>query len=215
MYQAALKSFQLGRLDVAERRCRKALSDDPAHADSLHLLGVIYAATNRLDLGVDSIAQAVRNNPTNPDYFFNLGTLLQRQGQFEEAFKSYNIALKLKPDFVGAWIRLGDLLAKEKQFDDALLTYGHVLTLDAANAEAVDKSARILLKDLRRYDEALATAEQARQLALGQRRARARPLRTGDRALGAHTRKRSRDVTREVNAHDRSIRAMCLRSERT
>jgi tetratricopeptide (TPR) repeat protein len=155
LYDAALKSFQSGRLDAAERRCRKALSAEPTHADSLHLLGLIYAATNRLDLGIESVAQAVRHNPANPEYFLNLGTLLQRQSRFDEAFKSYDLALKLKPDFVAAWIKLGDLLTKQKRFDEALLTYGHALTLDGESAEAANKSAR-LLKELRRHDEALA-----------------------------------------------------------
>jgi tetratricopeptide (TPR) repeat protein len=158
VYNAALKSFELGRMDAAERRCRKALSADPAHADSLHLLGLIHAATNRLDAGIELIAQAIRNNPANPEYFLNLGTLLQRQGRLDEALKSYDLALKLKPDFVGVWIRLGDLLTKQKRFDEAILTYGHVLTLDAGNADAANKSAQ-LLKELNRYGEALSRFE--------------------------------------------------------
>ena len=155
MYDAALKSFQSGRLDVAERRCRKTLAADPAHADSLHLLGVIYGATNRPDLGIESIAQAVRSDPTNPEYFYNLGTLLQRQNRFDEAFKSYNIALQLKPDLGRAWMRLGDLLTQAQQLDDALLSYDRALALDAGNTEAANKSGQTL-KELHRYDEALA-----------------------------------------------------------
>ena len=155
MYDAALKSFQSGRLDAAERRCRKALSADPAHADSLHLLGLIFAATNRLEPGIELVAQAIRTNPANPEYFSNLGTLLQRQGKIDEAFKSYDLALKLKPDFVMVWIMLGDLLTSQKRFDEALLTYAHVLTLDPQNAEAANKGG-LLLMQLHRYDEALA-----------------------------------------------------------
>jgi tetratricopeptide (TPR) repeat protein len=145
-------------MDAAERRCRKALSAEPAHAASLHLLGLIYAATNRLDLAVESIATAIRNDPTHPEYFLNLGTLLQRQRRIDDAFKSYDLALKLKPDFVDAWLRLGELLTSERRVDEALLTYGHVLTLDAGNAEAANKSGE-LLSGLHRYDEALARFE--------------------------------------------------------
>jgi tetratricopeptide (TPR) repeat protein len=158
LYEAALKSFTSGQMVAAERRCRKVLSSEPAHADSLHLLGLIYAATNRVDLAVESIAQAVRIDPANPEYFSNLGTLLLRQGQIDQAFKSYDLALKLKPDFIGAWIRLSELLTSQKRFDEALLTYGHVLTLDAKNAEAATKSGE-LLSELHRYDEALARFE--------------------------------------------------------
>jgi tetratricopeptide (TPR) repeat protein len=145
-------------MDAAEERCRKALSADPTHADSLHLLGLVYAATNRLDLGIETIGQAIRNNQSNPDYFFNLGTLLQHQGRLDEAFKSYDLALNLKPDSVDVWIKLGDLLRSRNRFDEALLTYSHVLTLDAQNADAATKSGE-LLRELGRFDEALARFE--------------------------------------------------------
>ena len=158
MYAAALKSFQSGRLAAAEERCRKALSANPTHADSLHLLGLIYAATNRLDLAIESIAQAVRNDPTNPEYFSNLATVLQRQGRIDEALKSYDLALKLKPDFVEVWIRLGDLLTGQTRLEEALLTYAHALTLDGDNAEALSKSG-LLLAQLNRYEDALARFE--------------------------------------------------------
>ena len=155
MYDAALKSFQSGRFDIAERRCRKALSADPAHADSLHLLGLVYGATNRLDLGIETIAQAIRSDSANPEYFSNLGKLLHRRGRFDEAFKSYDLALKLRPDFVGVWIQLGELLTRQNRLDEALLTYGHALSLDEGNAEAAERSADIL-KQLQRYEEAAA-----------------------------------------------------------
>jgi Tfp pilus assembly protein PilF len=120
LYDSALRNFRSGRLDAAEERCRKALSANPGHADCLHLLGLIFAATNRLDPAIESVVAAVKNNPANSEYFSNLGTLLQRRGQFDEAFKSYDLALKLKPDSVGVWIKLGDLLFHQKRFDESL-----------------------------------------------------------------------------------------------
>ena len=164
LYDAALRDFRSGRLEAAETRCQKTLSAEPNHADALHLLGLIYAATNRLDPGVELIARAIRNNPANADYFSNLGTLLQRQGKIDEAFKSYDIALKLKPDFATAWIKLGDLLFSQKRIDEALLTYNHALSLDSASTDAAHKSGLLLL-ELKRYEEALARFDLLRQLA--------------------------------------------------
>jgi tetratricopeptide (TPR) repeat protein len=162
-YDSALKSFESGRLDAAEEGCRKALSANPAHADSLHLLGAICAATNRLDLGIDLMAQAVRNDPTNPEYFSNLGTLLQRQGRFDEAFKSYDLALKLKPESASVWIKLGDLLKKQGRVDEALLAYDHAFSLDEQSVEAANKSGQ-MLRDLQRYEEALARFRQCLEI---------------------------------------------------
>ena len=155
LYDAALQEFRSGRLGAAEAHCQKTLSAEPNDADALHLLGLIYAATNRLDPGVELIARAIRNNPANADYFSNLGTLLQRQGKIDEAFKSYDIALKLKPDFAAVWIKLGDLLFSQKRIDESLLTYTHALSLDSSNTEAAHKSGLLLL-ELKRYEEALA-----------------------------------------------------------
>ena len=154
LYDAALRHFRSGQLNAAEQRCRKALSADPNHADSLHLLGLIFAATNRLDPGIELVAQAIRSNPANPEYFSNLGTLLQRQGKIDEAFKSYDLALKLKPDFFVVWIKLGDLLFHQKRWDESLLTYNHALSLDPRNTDAAHKSGLLLL-ELKRYEEAL------------------------------------------------------------
>jgi tetratricopeptide (TPR) repeat protein len=164
LYDAALRDFRSGRLGAAEAHCRKSLAAEPNHADTLHLLGLIYAATNRIDPGVELIAQAIRNNPANPEYFSNLGTLLQRQGKIDEAFKSYDIALKLKPDFAVVWIKLGDLLFSQKRIDEALLTYDHAFSLDSLNPEAARKSG-LLLVELQRYDEALVRFDLVRKLA--------------------------------------------------
>jgi len=73
LYDAALRHFLSKRYGPAEDRCRQALALDPKHADSLHLLGLVHARTNRLDLAVDLIASAVRCNPNNHEYFLNLG----------------------------------------------------------------------------------------------------------------------------------------------
>jgi tetratricopeptide (TPR) repeat protein len=166
LYDAALKSFASGLLNEAEQHCLQALSTTPAHADSLHLLGLIYATTNRLDSGVELIGQAIRNDPTNPDYFSNLGTLLQRQGRFDEAFKSYHLALELKPDFVIVWIRLGDLLTKQDRFDEALVTYGRAAALDAQNAGVFCNIGGCLCK-LKKAEEAIPWFRKAAELHTG------------------------------------------------
>ena len=155
LYDAALRHFLSKRFGPAEDRCRQALTLDPKHADSLHLLGVVHWQTNRLDLAVDLIASAIRCNPNNHEYFLNLGELLRAQNKLDEAGKSFDIAIKLAPNLAAGWIKLGGLLETQGRRDEALLTYEHALTLDPDNADALARSGFILL-DLRRYEEALA-----------------------------------------------------------
>jgi tetratricopeptide (TPR) repeat protein len=131
------------------------LAQDPKHADSLHLLGLVHAKTNKLDSAVDLIAAAVKCNPNCPEYFSDLGRLLHAQNRFEEARKSLDLAIKLAPNSAVAWINLGDLLRAQGQYDEALLTYDHASTLDSTGTDAANKAGTLLL-ELDRCEEALA-----------------------------------------------------------
>ena len=158
LYDAAMRHFLSKRYGPAEDRCRQALTLDPTHANSLHLLGLVHWQTNRLDSAVDLIASAIRCNPNNHEYFLSLGELLREQNKLDEARKSFDIAIKLAPNLAAPWIKLGNLLQLQGRRDEALLTYEHALTLDPSNADAAARSGLILL-DLRRFEEALAKFE--------------------------------------------------------
>jgi tetratricopeptide (TPR) repeat protein len=136
LYDAASRHFLSKRYGPAEDRCRQALTLDPKHADSLYLLGLVHAQTNRLDLAIDLIVSAVRCNPNNHEYFLNLGELLQHQNKLDEARKSFDLAIKLAPNLAVGWIKLGNLLRIQRRYDEVLLTYEHAFTLDPNNADA-------------------------------------------------------------------------------
>ena len=154
LYDAALRHFLSKRYGPAEDRCRQALTLDPKHADSLHLLGLVHWQTNRLDLAVHLIASAIRCNPNNHEYFLNLGELLRGQNKLDDARKSFDIAIKLAPNRAGCWIKLGNLLRIQRRYDEALLTYEHAFTLDPDSAEALALSGGVLF-ELGRYEEAI------------------------------------------------------------
>ena len=158
LYDAALRHFLCKRYGPAEDRARQALTLDPQHADSLHLLGLVHWQSKRPDQAVDLIASAIRINPNNPEYFLNLGELLRDQNKLDEARKSFDIAISLAPGRAAPWIKLGNLLRIQHRSDEALLTYEHALTLEPENAAASALSAGVLL-ELGRYEEALARCE--------------------------------------------------------
>jgi predicted TPR repeat methyltransferase len=158
LYDAALRHFLSKRHGPAEDRCRQALTLDPKHADSLHLLGLVHWQTDRMDLAVDLIASAIRCNPNNHEYFLNLGELLRDQNKLDEARKSFDIAIKLAPNLAAGWIKLGNLLQIQRRTDEVLLAYEHAFTLDPDNAQAPALSGGVLL-ELGRYEEALAKCD--------------------------------------------------------
>lgn len=158
LYDAGLRHFASQRYGPAEDRCRQALTLDPKHADSLHLLGLVHWQTNRRDLAADLIASAIKCNPNNHEYFLNLGELLRDQNKLDDARKSFDIAIKLAPNRATCWIKFGNLLRIQRRYDEALLTYQHAFTLEPDNAEPPALSAGLLL-ELGRYEEALARCE--------------------------------------------------------
>jgi predicted TPR repeat methyltransferase len=160
LYDEASRHFLSKRYGPAEERCCQALAIDPKHANSLHLLGLVHAHTNRPDLAVELIAAAIKCNPSNHEYFVNLGELLQHQNKLDDARKSYDIAIKLAPNLAGGWIKLGNLLRLQRRYDEALLSYEHAFGLDPNNADAAALSGGVLL-ELRRYEEALVKCELA------------------------------------------------------
>jgi predicted TPR repeat methyltransferase len=155
---AATRHFSSKRYGPAEDRCRKALALDPKHADSLHLLGLIYWQTNRLDMAIDLIGWAIKCNPNNHEYFLNLGEVFQQQSKLDDAGKSFEIAIKLAPNLAVGWIKLGKLLLIQRRYSEVLLAFENATTLDSNKAEASGLSARVLF-ELGRHEDALAKCD--------------------------------------------------------
>ena len=140
LFESGVRYLQSGQFSEAEKCCREILAGDPDHAESLHLLGLISAKTDRCDQAIEYFAQAIRKNPNNADYLSNLGTVLRRQDRFEEALRSFDLALSLKPDSAATWIKLGYVLQRLERFEEALLAYDHALKIDTPHTGAKDLS---------------------------------------------------------------------------
>ncbi|HLX18093.1 MAG TPA: tetratricopeptide repeat protein [Bradyrhizobium sp.] len=162
LVESGLRLLHSGQFAQAEKCCREILADDPEHADSFHLLGLISARTNKYDQAIEFFAQAIRKNPNNADYFSNLGTMLQHQDRFEEALKSFDLALSLKPDSADIWLKIGAVLLRQERFEEALLVHDHVLKIAPPHAGA-EKNPRqaevfnkrgVCLQHLMRLEEA-------------------------------------------------------------
>ncbi len=169
LIDSGLRYLQSGQFSEAEKCCHEILADDPDHADSFHLLGLISARTNKYDQAIDFITQAIRKNPNNADYFSNLGTMLQRQARFDEALKSFDLALSLKPDSADTWSKLGNVLQRQERFDEAILAYDRALDIDPQRPGAENDRTQatalykrgVCLRHLMRLEEACASFDKA------------------------------------------------------
>jgi len=126
-FQQAIRLHQAGQLTQAEALYRELLDSYPHHADSLHLLGVLYHQTARHIEAVDKIGTALRIAPKNPDYLNNYGLALRAAGRLDEAIQCYQSALQISPDDPDLLTNLGNLNVSLSQFDEAIECYRRIL----------------------------------------------------------------------------------------
>jgi tetratricopeptide (TPR) repeat protein len=162
IYQAGLAHMQGGRYRDARVCCQQALAADRNHADTLHLMGLLFLHAKQYDHAVEWIAHAIRQDP-KPHFLASLGTALQRQGRQEEALKAFDKAVQLKPDDVELWVKLGAALREFGRPADALMTYQHALKLSPRHWDAAYGSGSIL-HQLGRFEEAVKQFDLCREL---------------------------------------------------
>ena len=113
MLENALRHHQAGQLDVAENIYRSILAEEPQHADTLHLLGVLLMGKGEYANAVRLMEQAIGQRADNPHYHFNRGLALYHLGRSEEAIDSWKSTLRLNPAYTDAWNRIG--MARKRQ----------------------------------------------------------------------------------------------------
>ena len=77
------------RTQDAEAICRRILSVEPRHAESLHLLGVFALHAGRHELAEGMIRQAIALSPGDSAFHYNFGHALREQGQMDAAIAAY------------------------------------------------------------------------------------------------------------------------------
>ncbi len=153
LLEEAIGHHRAGRLSQAETCYQKILTQDPAHADALHLLGLVAYQQGQYDRALDCITKAIRRDATKPLYFYNQGLVHHKLNQLQEAERAYRQALSLKGDYVEALGNLGNVLREKGELDEACATYRQVLTVRPDHPEGYNNLG-VVLKELDRRDEA-------------------------------------------------------------
>ncbi len=154
LYKAGLGHMHAGRTLDAQLCCQQALSLDPNHADTLHLMGLLSLHARHYDHAVEWISRAISQQPRT-DYLTSLGTTLANQGRHDEALKVFDKAVQLKPDDADLWRNLGNVLVDVERPTDAILSFQHALKLNPRHWDAANKAGRLLCQS-ERFEEALA-----------------------------------------------------------
>jgi protein O-GlcNAc transferase len=162
-FAIALQHHRAGRLAEAEQCYRQILRRQPAHADSLHLLGIIALQTGHLEPALELIQGAVALRPDGAIYRNNLGQVLERMGRVDDAGQCYEAAIALDSNYAEAFNNLGRVLERRDRPTEAEAHYREAIRLDPAYAEPQTNLGNVL-KDGGELDEAIAAYRRAIEL---------------------------------------------------
>jgi tetratricopeptide (TPR) repeat protein len=163
LLEDGIRLHQAGRLDEAKLLYERILVDDPGHADSLHLLGVIAYQTGHNDEAIDLIRGAIAINRKVAAYHSNLGNVFLRQRRFDAAVACFRRALGIKPDYPEAHNNLGLTLSELGKREEAILCYRKAIGHKPDYANAYNNLSMVLM-ELGRLDEAAACCRAALDL---------------------------------------------------
>lgn len=130
LYTLAGQNFEAGKLKEAAEIYGRILAQDPAHAESLYMLGLIFIRIGNLDRAETLLATAIAGNPERPHLYHKMmGDVLRQAGRSDEAITRYMHAINLEPDYVEALNNLASMLLMDGDGRAAKDYYGRILRL--------------------------------------------------------------------------------------
>jgi tetratricopeptide (TPR) repeat protein/SAM-dependent methyltransferase len=160
LFNEALAHHQTGNIAEAERCYRQILSQSPAHADSLHNLGVIALQRSETAAAVELIGKAIAVNDQAADYHYNLALGLRTLNRGDDVVAHLQRAIALRPDYALAHLNLGNVWREQGRPADAVACYERVIALNPNSAAAHFNLANILAEQ-NRLDDAIGHYKQA------------------------------------------------------
>ena len=172
--ETGLALLQAGRLGDAAAVFRQILAVQPAHADALHLLGLVAYYEGNYNAAVDLIMAALTHHASEI-FYGNLGNAFAGLGKRAAAIECFRQAIALKPGYIQAHNNLGNQLRDQGSLADAVQCFRTVIALQPDYAEAHNNLANALV-DLGDLDAAIEAYRRAIALKPGLLEARSNLL---------------------------------------
>lgn len=166
LFHAALQHYQAGRFRDAAKPLRQILTAHPAHAGSLHMLGLAEQQMGNLEAAIELIGKAAALDERNAPYHFNLSRALEDAGRLAEAARSYRETLALWPQNSDVHVNLGCVLQELGQLEEAAGCFRKAVELEPGFVEA-QANLGGALREMGRLDEALMWGRRAVETAPG------------------------------------------------
>ena len=134
------KGFALhrqGRLGEAKDCYEMVLRIDPKQADTLSLLGTLYAQSGHYVAAIELLRKAIEQKPNIPETYNSLGNCHKAIDQLQEALRCYDQAVLLKDDYAEVYSNRANVLSLMGRRDDALNNYQQSLALNPNSADTL------------------------------------------------------------------------------
>lgn len=164
LFSTAVSCHQRGEAEMARRMYEQIIQRDPAHADALHLLGLVAAQEENYRLAVEWMDKAIAIDSANPGFHSNRGLALYKLGEMDAAVESFKKAIESDPGFAQAHNNQGLALQALSRLDEASASFDRAIALFEDYAEAHYNKGLVLQK-LQRFEEAVECYSRALQRA--------------------------------------------------
>ena len=142
-FNLASAYYELKRWDDVEAATRGIINMNPRHANSLNLLGYMFAELNKnIPEAEQLLNRALAVEPTNPAFLDSLGWVYYRQGRFREALVKITHALNQQPEDAVMFDHLGDIHLALGDVPKALDAWRKSAKIDPKNQEVQEKIRR-------------------------------------------------------------------------
>jgi len=126
----AISLLRLHRPDAAVLAVKRAIQENPNHAEARTLLGWIESEIRGdQDAAIKEYVRVVQLRPDSAEAYNNLGVAQKRKGELIKAAASFNKALEYKPTYSAALTNRGWIYAERGDWEKARRDFDEVLKL--------------------------------------------------------------------------------------
>ena len=170
--QLAKQHHQAGDLRAAEPLYRQILQRQPAHAEAMHLLGMIALQCGHPEPAIGMMERSLALAPENGHWHNNLAEAYKGARRFADAARHYRKFLELSPDHPDGMHSLAIALEKSGHIDEAVAQLRRTIEMHPEFARPY-MSLGALFEQAARYDEAMSLYNRAIMLEPDYAKARA------------------------------------------
>ena len=136
LFERAAGLHRAGQWDQAEPLYRRVVAQLPAHAEALHLLGLLEFQSGRAEAAAATIGAAIALDGSCAAFHTNRGLALAARGRWAEAVECQRRAISLAPDAPEPHHNLGHALRELGDWPEAAACFRRALALKPDYAEA-------------------------------------------------------------------------------